>query len=85
MLGTTSLGKMLFAVEPLPPGAVVTWGYVPSGCLGVSEEKPAKGRPLSSDSKRQREKEKDECIVADRRRKCGLPDEPNESRRVAHE
>jgi hypothetical protein len=76
MICTTSLGKMLFAVEPLPPGAIVTrcpW----SGCLRLYDEKVVRGRPLSPDSKRQRQKEKDEGIVADRRRKCGLTDEPN--------
>ena len=68
------IGKALF-VEPLPPGAVVTWGDAPSGCLRVTFEKKARGRPLSPNSKRQRQKEKDEGIVADRRRKCGLPEE----------
>jgi len=53
--------------------------------VAVQIERIVRGRPLSPDSKRQRQKEKDEGIVADRRRKCGLPDEPNESRRVAHE
>ena len=46
----------------------------------VPGEKPKRGRPLSPNSKRQRQKEKDEGIVADRRRKCGLPDEPSENR-----
>ena len=45
-MNTVELGKLFFIVEPLPPGAVATWGDkpVPHGCLEVYNEKVEKDK-----------------------------------------